>query len=599
MANKKFFPNIDYTSRDFASIKKELVDYAKRYYPSTFKDFNEAGFGAMTLDTVSYIGDILSFYLDYSVNESFLNTAVEYNNVLKLGRQMGYRFQGSHSSYGIAAFYVVVPALASGLGPDTRYMPILKRNSEFTSLAGNGYVLNEDINFADADNEVVVARVNEANGNPTHYAVKAFGQVISGKLVEEIIDIGILKKFLRLPLQTENITEIVSVEDREGHEYFKVDYLTQDVIYKAATNRGANATTTPSLLKPFIVPRRFTVERETEKTYLQFGFGSDRDTTSDPLIDPSTVILNVHGRDYVVDPSFDPANMLGTDKLGIVPSNTRLSVVARVNELDDVNAASDTITQVNRAILIFDDVTSLDTASVRDVKSSVEVNNEEAILGDVTLPTVEELKLRMYDVFASQARAVTAQDYKSLCYSMPPEFGAVKRINIVQDPDSFKRNLNLYIVSENTDGTLVGANSSIKSNLKTWINRNRMVNDTIDILDAIIVNIGINFVVFGDEQVNRYLILERCVNALQLKFFQKFDIGEAFSISEVYKTLNAVDGVVDTLSVEIEQRIGSNYSGASFDLDARTTPDGRWIDVPRNVIMEVKYTDNDIKGSVK
>ena len=599
MANKKFFPNIDYTSRDFASIKKELVDYAKRYYPSTFKDFNEAGFGAMTLDTVSYIGDILSFYLDYSVNESFLNTAVEYNNVLKLGRQMGYRFQGSHSSYGIAAFYVVVPALASGLGPDTRYMPILKRNSEFTSLAGNGYVLNEDINFADADNEVVVARVNEANGNPTHYAVKAFGQVISGKLVEEIIDIGILKKFLRLPLQTENITEIVSVEDREGHEYFKVDYLTQDVIYKAATNRGANATTTPSLLKPFIVPRRFTVERETEKTYLQFGFGSDRDTTSDPLIDPSTVILNVHGRDYVVDPSFDPANMLGTDKLGIVPSNTRLSVVARVNELDDVNAASDTITQVNRAILIFDDVTSLDTASVRDVKSSVEVNNEEAILGDVTLPTIEELKLRMYDVFASQARAVTAQDYKSLCYSMPPEFGAVKRINIVQDPDSFKRNLNLYIVSENTDGTLVGANSSIKSNLKTWINRNRMVNDTIDILDAIIVNIGINFVVFGDEQVNRYLILERCVNALQLKFFQKFDIGEAFSISEVYKTLNAVDGVVDTLSVEIEQRIGSNYSGASFDLDSRTTPDGRWIDVPRNVIMEVKYTDNDIKGSVK
>lgn len=599
MANKKFFPNIDYTSRDFASIKKELVDYAKRYYPTTFKDFNEAGFGAMTLDTVSYIGDILSFYLDYSVNESFLNTAVEYNNVLKLGRQMGYRFQGSHSSYGIAAFYVVVPALASGLGPDTRYMPILKRNSEFTSLAGNGYVLNEDINFADADNEVVVARVNEANGNPTHYAVKAYGQVISGKLVEEIIDIGILKKFLRLPLQTENITEIVSVEDREGHEYFKVDYLTQDVIYKAATNRGANATTTPSLLKPFIVPRRFTVERETEKTYLQFGFGSDRDTTSDPLIDPSTVILNVHGRDYVVDPSFDPANMLGTDKLGIVPSNTRLSVVARVNELDDVNAASDTITQVNRAILIFDDVTSLDTASVRDVKSSVEVNNEEAILGDVTLPTVEELKLRMYDVFASQARAVTAQDYKSLCYSMPPEFGAVKRINIVQDPDSFKRNLNLYIVSENTDGTLVAANSSIKSNLKTWINRNRMVNDTIDILDAIIVNIGINFVVFGDEQVNRYLVLERCVNALQLKFFQKFDIGEAFSISEIYKTLNAVDGVVDTLSVEIEQRIGSNYSGASFDLDSRTTPDGRWIDVPRNVIMEVKYTDNDIKGSVK
>ena len=85
---------IKYTARDFASIKAELEDYIKRYYPDTYKDFNEASFGAMMVDTVAYIGDMLSFYLDYSINEMFMDTALEYSNVVKLSRQMGYKFRG-------------------------------------------------------------------------------------------------------------------------------------------------------------------------------------------------------------------------------------------------------------------------------------------------------------------------------------------------------------------------------------------------------------------------------------------------------------------------------------------------------------------------
>ena len=149
MANKKQLPAIKYTSRDFNSIKEDLVDYARRYYPNTFKDFNEAGFGALMLDTVSYVGDILSFYLDYSVNESFIDTAVEYNNVLKLGKQMGFRLQGNPTSYGIATLYVVVPANNSGMAPDSRYIPILKRNSSFNALNGASFLLNQDVNFAE------------------------------------------------------------------------------------------------------------------------------------------------------------------------------------------------------------------------------------------------------------------------------------------------------------------------------------------------------------------------------------------------------------------------------------------------------------------
>ena len=85
MAKNKNTKPIRYTSREFESIKSDLLDHIKRYYPDTFRDFSDASFGSLMVDSVSYIGDILSFYLDYQANESFLQTAIEYNNILKLG----------------------------------------------------------------------------------------------------------------------------------------------------------------------------------------------------------------------------------------------------------------------------------------------------------------------------------------------------------------------------------------------------------------------------------------------------------------------------------------------------------------------------------
>ena len=189
MGIKKFFPAIKYTARDFNSIREELLDY-RRYYPDTYRDFSEAGFGSLMIDSTAYIGDILSFYLDYSANESFLDTAQEYDNILKLGKQMGYRFTGNPSSTGIADFFIIVPANASGVGPDEDYIPILKRGTSLSSAGGALFILNEDVNFSNPENEIVVANVNSTTGVPTDYAIKSSGQVISGELNEELISVG-------------------------------------------------------------------------------------------------------------------------------------------------------------------------------------------------------------------------------------------------------------------------------------------------------------------------------------------------------------------------------------------------------------------------
>ena len=145
--SKKTYP-IKYTSRDFESIKRDLVEHARRYYPDNYKDFSENSFGSLMLDTVAYVGDILSFYLDYSVNESFLSTATEYDNIQRLGRQMGYKFRANPASSGILSFFIKVPASSTGQGPDRNYLPKLKRGSVFSNSGGVRFLLVDDVDFA-------------------------------------------------------------------------------------------------------------------------------------------------------------------------------------------------------------------------------------------------------------------------------------------------------------------------------------------------------------------------------------------------------------------------------------------------------------------
>lgn len=597
--NKKY-PPIKYTSRDFNSIRQELIDYAKRYYSDTFKDYSEAGFGSLMIDSVAYIGDILSFYLDYSVNENFLDTAIEYDNVIKLGRQLGYKFQGSPSSFGEVDLYVIVPAATIGTGPDEDYIPILKKGTTFSSLNGNGFSLIEDVNFSENNNEIVVAEVNNTTGAPTSYAVKAAGQVISGIVDVEELTIGEYKKFLKLELASPNISEIVSVVDSEGNPYYEVDYLSQDVVYRAVTNRGTDKNTTQSNLRPFSVPRRFVVDRNRDITSLQFGFGTEvTDTDVEPLIEPTNSILRRHGRDYFNDGNFDPYNLLKTDKLGVTPSNTILTVTYRTNEATNVNSAANSVTSIGAPIFEFVDRSSLNSGQVTTVINSLEVNNSEPIVGDVTFPSVEELKTRIYSTFTSQNRAVTEEDYRILCYSMPSQFGAVKRVSINRDPDSFKRNLNLYTISEDEFGRLISPNETIKENLKNWLNTSRMINDTIDILDAKIVNLSIEFTAIAEIEANKYDVLTEAIEEMESLYNTKFDIGQPFSITEIFSRLNKLDGIADISRVKVNNLTGLNYSSQVFNIDENLSDDGRFINAPDNVIFEVKFPDVDIKGTIR
>jgi hypothetical protein len=596
---KKSKKLIKYTDREFNDIKESLVNYARRYYPNVHKDFSEASFGSLMLDTVAYVGDVLSFYLDYQTNESFLDTAIEYDNILRLGEQVGYKQQLRSNSFGTLSMYIIAPVTAAGSAPDTNYMPVLTKGSEFATAAGRIFTLTDDVDFANPDNEVVVATANATDGKPTSFAVKTTGRVISGEVKTETVGVGNFTRFLTVPLSDPNISEVVSVVDSEGHEYFEVDYLSQDTIFRSVVNKDPSSRRyVPDVMVTTSVPRRFTVFNSFGTTNIKFGYGSEDNLKTDNTVHPSEVVLKMHGRDYETDTTFDPSKMVETSKFGIAPANTILTITYRTNSVDNVNVATRALSEVVRPVFVFGS-SATNNSKIATVRDSIEVVNEEPIVGDVSIPTTSELKQRVNDVFSSQNRAVTAGDYEALVYRMPGKFGAIKRAKIYRDQDSFKRNLNLYLLSEDADGNFMSSSQILKNNVKTWLNHYRMINDTIDILDARVVNIKINFVAVVNYDQDKIEALTAAITEIERIHAQKLDIGQPIYISKIYDVLNNLDEIVDVTDVKITNETGGLYSDQALNLDEYISADGRILHAPQNTVYEIKYPNLDIKGTIR
>jgi hypothetical protein len=591
-------PIINYTAKDFASIKKELVNYTKRYYPDTYRDFNEASFGSLLLDMVSYVGDMTSFYADYQANESFLETAMEFKNVLKLSKQIGYKFRPNASSFGEISFFVTIPSKTNTVTPDYSYAPILKKGSTFSSKTGTLFTLVEDVDFSNTSDEVLVASSTKDGTAPARYALKARGVVVSGELYSQVFTIGDYKKFLKLKIFDPYLTEIVQVYDSNGNNYYEVDYLSQDVLYVPILNTRTNKKYAKNILKPISVPRRFVAEHASLYTLLQFGYGTE--DNEEKALDPASVALEVFGKTHIKDKSFDPAVLTKTTKLGVVPTNTALTVIYRRNSKKTINVPAGSLSKKNNPKIKFIEANNLDLLKRVDVVNSLELTNESSISGELAGTSADEIRLRAQGTYAAQNRAVTKDDYINICYNMPSNFGTVKRVSMSRDETSFNgKNLNLSVLSVDNVGKYIPTNKIIKQNLRTWINKYKMMGDTIDILDAKIINLQIKFSIIAFANINRYDAMNDCLNALSTYYNAKYyDIEEPFKITDIYKLLNNLPTVVDTKSVEVTPNTLGNRSKYSVPYEELISTDGRYLIPPRATVFEIKDVKADITGEV-
>ena len=295
----------------------------------------------------------------------------------------------------------------------------------------------------------------------------------------------------------------------------------------------------------------------------------------------------------------DPTNFLRTSTYGLAPQNTTLTVTLRATNPGSSNISVGQLNEATSVLLDFKNRVNLSESVIDGIRASVEVNNESPITGDVSNATSDEIKQRIFDTFPTQNRAVTQADYENLAYRMHAKFGSVKRVSVQRDPDSQKRNLNMFVISEDSFGKLQKTNSTIKRNLKIWLNEYRMINDTIDILDPFILNFGIEYSIKTTPGADKRTIIARCNSALAQKFNNNYYIGESIIISDIYSTLNNVTGVQDVIKARITSRTGTNYSSATIDINNNLSPDGNQLMIPKNAIVEFKFPETDFVGKAK
>ena len=192
------------------------------------------------------------------------------------------------------------------------------------------------------------------------------------------------------------------------------------------------------------------------------------------------------------------------------------------------------------------------------------------------------------------------QDFEAIAYGMPPKFGSLKRVKVSQDPDSFKRNLNMYVLAEDSNNRLAEANNTLKENLKMWLGNYKMIHDTVDILDGKIVNFGVEFHAVASPEFNKFDVLASAQRVLSQHFKQPLYMGESLYITDVYRLLNKkVRGLIDVKSVTIVPKYSGVYSRTTYNFDDQTSADGRYLNVPDNVCLELKFAAKDIKGTIE
>lgn len=591
---------ISYVSKDFSSIKNDLTKYAKRYYSDTIMDFSVSSPMSLLIDSIAYAADIVSYNIDYNSNETFLDTALEKKSILNIGLQNGFKTSGMSTISGVLTFYMLLPATNNGFQPDYRYSPTIRKGTQFNSSNGTPFILMEDIKITQdiLGTNYTIAEVDPSTNNPLYYAVKFHGNVMSGKIIEKVYEIDDFTKFFKLKLPEQNILEIISIVDDEGNEYYEVESLSQDVVHKLIKNY--ENTDNASLMKPVYAQRRFTKELD-DFNYTTLTFGGSNKKILDlkaNFFEPSKVILDKFGRDYITDSYIQPNKLISGENFGIGPSNTNLYVKYRVGGNSSRSIPPNSLNSLTNLSYYIDNI-NLDINKINKIIGSIEVTNEETLINSGYDPNLNELKEQIGGYIQTQNRAVTDRDYESLLYNSPSNIGRIKRCRAIRDRNSLRNNLNIYIISSDANDKLIQTNYIVKQNIKNYLNNYRIMTDTIDILDAKVINIGINYEIMTDTNYDGLEVLQNTKEQLKYFYDTKLFIGEDFSINNIYKQLRYVPGLLDVIKIEIVNKTGVGYSNIEYDIKNNYTNDNRNIICPLNCIFEIKYADSDIQGTIR
>lgn len=600
-----------YLNKDFDGFRSDLEEYARTFFPNKIQDFSPNGFGGLLIELASYIGDVQSFYLDHQFGELNAETAVETKNLEKLLREAGVKIVGAAPATLNVTFYIRVP-VGSNLSWDKTALPIIKAGTTVNSNAGVPFELIDDVDFTvtksdgkPANNILYQIGDRDPNDNPVNYIFSAKGTCISSITKTSTFSVNGFEPFKRHTLSDKDVTDIISVTDSDGNNYYQVDFLTQDTVFRSVRNKTPASVSPPneiyvdSNLEIIPAPFRFytTTDLATRTTTLIFGGGSGQTMDDDLVPDPSEAALPLYGKAAFSRFTIDPNNLLRTSTLGSIAPNVSITVTYRSGGGLNHNISPQSITEVSFLNMTFPNNPTVAIAA--SVRSSTDAGNDNAASGGADAPTLAELRLQIPSARNSQYRIVSKEDLLARIYSLPANFGRVYRCSIHTNPNNSNA-ANLFILCKNQNNELTFAPDMLKNNLKTYLNQFRMISDAIDILDGQIINLQINYDILVDPTYQRPLVLQN----VQSKLINYFNIGnfqmdQPLILDDIRNIIYNTIGVTSVRNIQVTNvtgQVGSRvYSSIRYNINNNLINQSILIP-PSGGMFEVKYKNFDLVG---
>ena len=622
--------------REFGSIRQNLVDFTKTYFPQTFNDFNESSPGMMMLELSSYVGDVLSYYTDVQLRESILEQAQEKKNIFAISQAYGYKPKLNVPATTTIAMFQLVPAVGSGANvrPDWRYALSIKEGAKIVAESDTEieFTTNQKVRFNYSSSfdptETSVYQVDDSTNLPVKYLLKKYVQATSGKEKTQEFVFGSPKVYDKIKLADEDgLIDVIKVTDDDGESWTKVDYLGQETVFEETPNTSdyslrysAFSNETPALLKLKKVPKRY-ITRVTDdgEIQIQFGAGVSANADEELLPNPDNVGSALYNASGNLNQGLDPSNFLYSKTYGVAPANQTLTVTYRVGKgvvdnviAGDLNGLADVTIETTGI--------GLDSALFNEAKQSIAVTNENPAVGGKFEEEVEEVRENAKAYFSAQNRNVTREDYLVRAYALPPQFGSIAKAFVAPDfqiktelDDGGENNqvlnplaINYYCLGYDDNKKLTVLNAATKQNLRNFLSYYRILTDAINIKDGYIVNIGVDFEIVVKPNYNSNDILLKCIQKIRDYFkIDKRSINQPILLSDLYVMLDEVDGVQSVVrpdkdglgGLQISNKSGGTYSNKRYDIKGATR-NGVVYPPKDPSIFEVKYPDQDIRGRV-
>ena len=612
--------DIKYINKDFADLRSALINYSKAYFPTTYTDFSETSPGMMFIEQVAFVGDVLSFYQDNQINETFTQYADNFENLFDLSYVMGYKPRVTGVANVVLDFYQTVPAVTSGASqyqPDYRYALVISQNAQIGSNSNStqAFLTENSIDFtisSSANPTSTTVYTVDGSNNPTSYLLKKSSPAISAAVNTITVDAGSTpQEFFTTTINATNIVGILDITDNNGNIWYEVPYLAEEMIYDSIRNTNPNdpnnyldAGLSPYLLQLKQVQRRFATRFiNSGSLQIQFGAGTSLDVDAEVPPNSDNVGLGLPFEQDKLTTAYSPTNFIFTNTYGVAPTGT-LTVRYLTGGGVSANVPANDLTVLKNVQRTFANYSATGGAAYNTSYDSLAVNNPRAASGGRGGDSLEEMRQNIISNFNTQYRAVTPNDYTIRALSLPSKYGKIAKVYTEKAKASSNTgtNIDMYVLAFNGSNNLTTANASLKQNLITYLSQFRTIGDSIAIKNAFVVNIGIDFEIITLPNFNSADVLRRCIIALQQYFnILNWQINEPIIYKDLNVLLDRVEGVqtVKTLTISNKNinNSGASYSQYAYDTQGATLNGVLYPSIDP-MIFEVKYPNSDITGRI-